>query len=31
MFEYFENLNSIIVEDVHVFNHKRWKKASNTN
>jgi hypothetical protein len=31
MFEYFENPNCIIVEDVHVFNHKRWKKAFDTN
>jgi hypothetical protein len=31
MFEPFENLNPIVVEDVHVFNPKKWKKTFDTN
>jgi hypothetical protein len=26
MFEPSENLNTIVVEDVHVFNPKKWKR-----
>jgi hypothetical protein len=31
MFELSENLNPIVVEDVHVFNPKKWKKTFDTN
>jgi hypothetical protein len=31
MFESFENPNPIMIEDVHVFNDKRWKKNSDIN